>query len=357
MQLTLIVPELVWPEPDDRQTLDAVNCPALTALLARSRRTRRPAQSLEATLADAFGQPAGTPYGAFRLLGETLAAQLAVEDACWVCADPVHLRFQQERIILADSGSIGVELAEAQALAGELNRYFGDVGTFHVASAERWYLRLAGTTRLGEFDVPPLSAVAGRRIERLLPETAQTGWLRKLLNEAQMVMHGHAVNAERTANGRLPINSLWLWGAGPLPPRDESAQNNAFDGVWSTLPLARGLARAAGTPMHAVPNDLGQLLANTAPGTHHLVVLDELLGPVHYEDGDAYAAALNALETRWFAPLRKALAGGKVGHLRLEASTAYALLAWDCGRADQWKLWQRPQSLAALAQDLAQGEG
>lgn len=360
MQLTLIVPELVWPEPDDRQTLDAVAAPGLNALLARSRRTRRPPQSLEATLADAFGQPVGTPYGAFRVLGETLAAQLAVEDACWVCADPVHLRFHQERIILADSGSIGVELAEAQALAGELNRHFGDVGTFHVASADRWYLQLAGTTRLGEFDVPPLSAVAGRRVERQLPETAQTGWLRKLLNEAQMVMHGHAVNAERQASGRPPINSLWLWGAGALPPRGDSTQDGAssgmFDGVWSTQPLALGLARAAGIPTHVVPRDLDTLLAHAAPGTHHLVVLDELLGPVHYEDGDAYAAALNALETRWFAPLRKALARGRVTRLRLEASTAYALLAWDSGRADQWKLWQRPQTPAALAHDLAQGE-
>ena len=173
-------------------------------------------------------------------------------------------------------------------------------------------------------------------------------------------MHGHAVNAERQASGRPPINSLWLWGAGALPPRGESAQDgrfaNVFDGVWSAQPLALGLARAACIPTHTVPRNLESLLEHAAPDTHHLVVLDNLLGPVHYEDGDAYAAALNTLETHWFAPLRKALARGKVTRLRLEASTAYALLAWDSGRADQWKLWQRPQPLAALAHDLAQGE-
>lgn len=354
MQLTLIVPELVWPEPDDRQTLDAVACPALAALLARSRLDRRPPQSLEATLADAFGRPAGAPYAAFRLLGEAIAPGLAIEESCWVCADPVHLRFHQERIILADSASFGIELAEARALAGELNRYFGDVGTFHVASAERWYLQLAGTARLGDFrdfDVPPLSAVAGRRVERQLPETAQTGWLRKLLNEAQMVMHGHAVNAERQAAGRPPVNSLWLWGAGALPARRETV----FAGVWSAHPLAVGLARAAGAPAHPLPNDLGALLAHAAPGAHHLVVLDELLAPVQYEDGNAYAAVLNSLEARWFAPLRKALAGGRISRLRLEATTAYATLAWESGRGEQWKLWRRPQPLSAIAHALAEG--
>jgi len=212
-------------------------------------------------------------------------------------------------------------------------------------------------------DIPTLRARARQHIEQgavTAGYAAERESVIKLLNEAQMVMHGHAVNAERQASGRPPINSLWLWGAGALPPRGDSTQDGAssgmFDGVWSTQPLALGLARAAGIPTHVVPRDLDTLLAHAAPGTHHLVVLDELLGPVHYEDGDAYEAALNALETRWFAPLRKALARGRVTRLRLEASTAYALLAWDSGRADQWKLWQRPQTLAALAHDLAQGE-
>jgi len=352
MQLTLIVPELIWPEPDDRETLDALACPALNTLLARSRLTRRPPQSLEATLTDAFGLPEGAPYAAFRLLGEAAGPGDAPADACWVCADPVHLRFHQEKLILADSGSFGIELAEAQALAGELNRHFSDVGVFHVAAAERWYLQLSAATRLGELDVPPLSAIAGRLVERQLPETQQTGWLRKLLNEAQMVLHGHPANTARQEQGRLPINSLWLWGAGALPARTESD----FDGVWSTHPLALGLGRAAGVPTHGVPPDAAALLAHAANETHHLVVLEDLQGPVQYQNGEDYRSALLALEARWFAPLRQALASGRISRLRLEASTAYAALAWESSRAEQWKLWRRPQSLAAVAHHLAKGQ-
>ena len=362
MQLTLLVPELIWPEPDalqeillgdERETLDALTCPALTTLVARSRQTRRLPQSLEATLTDAFGLPEGAPYAALRLLGESAAPAGVATDACWVCADPVHLRFQQDRLILADSGTFGIELDEAQVLADELNRHFPDIGRFHIAAADRWYLQISAIANLGDagqFDVPPLSAIAGRRVEQQLPSTPQTAWLRQLLNEAQMVLHGHPANATRESAGRMPINSLWLWGAGTLP----TGMKSCFDGVWSGNPLALGLGRASGVPTHAVPADATALLAGAASG-QHLVVLEDLLGPVQYQDGDAYRAALLALEERWFAPLRQALAAGKLTQLRLESSTAYGALAWESRRADQWKLWRRAQPLATIAQNLAKG--
>ncbi len=350
MQLTLLVPELIWPEPDDRDTLDDLACPALETLLARSRLTQRPPQSLEATLSDLFGHADGAPYAAFRLLGEA-GAGIDVDDACWVGADPVHLRFHQESLILADSGSFGIVLEEAHALAEELNRHLSELGRFHVTAAERWYLQLTDDTLLDGFDSAPLSAVAGRRIERLLSETDEARRLRALLNAAQMLLHGHPVNQQRESDGRLPINSLWLWGAGELPPRRESG----FDGVWSSDPLALGLGRAAGVPTHPLPVDWSRMLEHVAPDTCHLVVLDDLLGPVQYQNGDAYRKALAVLEGRWFAPLRTALARGGVSELRIEASTAYAALSWECRRGDLWKLWRRPQALAGVAQNLAKG--
>ena len=349
MQLTLLIPELIWPEPGDRSTLDALACPALSTLIARGQLMRRAPQSLEATLTDAFDLPEGAPYGALRLLGENTVPDRMNADTSWICADPVHLRFQQDRLILADSGTFGIELDEAQAIAGELNRHFSVTGRFHIAAADRWYLQLAATSSLGNFDVPPLSAIAGRRVEQQLPQTPQTARLRQLLNEAQMVLHGHAINTAREHAGRLPINSLWLWGAGALPQRMESH----FDGIWSNNPLARGLGRAAGVPTHAAPTDAMTLLAHLAPASHHLLLIEDLLGPVQYQDGDAYRSALLALEERWFAPLRKALLVGKLKQLRLVTSTAYGALTWTNRRSDQWKLWRRAQPLGIIAEKLA----
>jgi hypothetical protein len=92
------------------------------------------------------------------------------------------------------------------------------------------------------------------------------------------------------------------------------------------------------------------------PAAASCCVLDALQSPVQYEDGDAYRATLLDLEARWFAPLQKALAGGRMQRLRLEATTAYAALAWESDRQAQWQLWRRPQPLAATAQALARGE-
>ena len=347
MQLTLVVPELIWPEPDDRESFDALPCDSLNTLIARSRRTRRPPQSLEATLCDAFGLAENAAYAAFRVLGEV--AGPAVAGACWLCADPVHLRLHQERLILADAGRLDITAAEAMAIVDELNRQFPDLGTFHVGTPDRWYLQLAGNIELGRFDVLPLSAVAGRSIGRQLPESTELRWLRQLLNEVQMVLHQHPANDIRENAGRSTINSLWLWGAGVLPAG--SAQD--FTGVWSDNPLARGLGRAFDVPVQAVPDDAAALLAQASPDSQQLLVLDSLQAPVQYEDGDAYRAQLLALEARWFAPLQRALAGGKIRRLRLAASTAYAMLVWESSRSEQWRLWRRPQPLVATAQALA----
>lgn len=352
MELTLLIPELVWPEPGDLETLAAIDCRALETLLARSRFTRSTRQALEATLADAFGFAERAPYAPFRLLGESIQLPESLPDGYWLCADPVHLRFHHERLILADGATLDIKLDEAIILSGELNQHLADTGIFHVASADRWYLQLFKSNDLGTFDVPPRSAIAGRSIERQLPETPQTTGLRKLLNEAQMILHSHPANAAREESGRMPINSLWLWGAGTLP----CAADNPFDGVWSDHPLAIGLGRTASVPDHPTPPDLAALLTDTAPASRHLVFLEDLLAPVQYQDGNAYRNALQTQEKRWFAPLRKALARRRINRLHLVAPTAYGVLRWECRPGDRWKLWRRAQSLATVAQYLAKSE-
>jgi hypothetical protein len=173
--------------------------------------------------------------------------------------------------------------------------------------------------------------------------------LRQLLNEAQMVLFAHPLNQRREDAGRPPINGLWLWGGGCLPARRESD----LDGVWSINPLAKGLARAAGVPTHPVPVDAATLLEHAASATYHLVVLEDLLGAVHYENAADYRTALHELEKRWFSPLLAALKAGRIRRLRVEASTAYAAVAWDNRRSDHWKFWRRPPTISAIAQKLA----
>ncbi|HOL64138.1 MAG TPA: hypothetical protein PLB97_02215 [Accumulibacter sp.] len=348
MHLTVVVPELIWPEPGDRTTLDALVCPALSALLSRSRLQRRPPQSFEATLGDACGLPAELAYAPLRVLGEKNI--VAAPAATWLCADPVHLRLHQEQLILADGSRLAITPDEAQACIDELNRQFVDSGCFHLGATERWYLQLPAERSLGDFTVLPLSVVAGRRVEQQLPAGADLRWLRSLLNEMQMVLHEHPVNQRREERGQPTINSLWLWGGGQLP----NPQTSEIRRLWSDLPLARGLARHLDIPCQPLPAHADALLAKAIPDDQALLVLDALQAPVQYEDADAYRHALHDLEGRWFAPLRQALLTRRLRSLRLDAPTAYAHLRWQSRPQEQWRFWRRSSSLASIAQSLAQ---
>lgn len=345
MRLTLLIPELVWPEPGDTQTLDPLTAavlPTLGALLARGSETRRnPADtSSDALIATAFRLADDIPYAPLRLLGDGVDP----EAHCWVCADPVHLRLHQERLVLADARSIGIDDDEAASLVATLNAHFADAGEFRAAGAQRWYLRLCEAT---QFRVPPLSAMTGRRVEQQLPEDAATRALRRLLNEAQMLLHGHAVNEARADSGRMAINSLWLWGPGQLP----RGLPKIFDAVCADHPLARGLALASGAECRPLPASYADWLA-LHPQGHQMVLLEDLLRAVQYEDPDAWQQGIRDLETNWFVPLAAAVRAGRV-ELDLQSSTIYGLLGWQVKRGDLWRFWRRPTTIGAIAARLA----
>ena len=350
MQLTLLIPELIWPEPESADALAGLACPALCSLLARGDFTRRPKQAHEDLLLALLGQPAGAPHASFRLLGETAPESGAnAASGNWLCADPVHLHFRQERLILAEASRLDIRREEAGQLVATLNEHLGETGHFHVADADRWYLRLAAPPPPSLAATPSLSSVAGRGIERMLPETPDAKGLRRLLNEAQMLLHAHPINRRREESGRMTINSLWLWGAGSLPAKVECPT----DGIRSSNPLACGVARAARMTVAPAPPTASALFENAERGSRQFVVLEDLQQPVHYQDASAYRTAVNDLETRWFVPLRAALFSGKVERLRIATATAYGALFWTTGRGGLWKLWRKPQALAALAGNLA----
>ena len=339
MHATLLIPHLLWPEAEHSGQPETPACPALSALLARSRASHCATQSLEEALCRCFGHEVSSALGAFRLLGE-MGSETENATARWLCADPAHLRFHQERLILADAQQLAIQPEEARQLLAALNAELPEIGRFYAATPERWYLQLANPD-LSTLTAPPLATVAACGVDEILPEILEDRQWRRQFTAIQTVLHAHPLNRQRDDAGRLTINSLWLWGDGHLPERQESV----FDGLWSTHPLARGLARAAGVARHPLPLDAAQFLAHAARGTQQLVVLEDLMSPVQYENTEAWHEALLSLENRWFAPLKRALATGKIKQLHLQAPCLHAALAWDCRPADRWKFWKKPCSV------------
>lgn len=330
----LVVPGLLWPKDSVAEVTRGLELPALHALLGRGRRGRRPAVSAERWLCESFGiageELRGLPIGALRLLGE---GHDPGGDA-WLCADPVHLRFSRNTLVV-DAAGPDLDMDEAAQLAAALNNHLADFGEFLAPHPQRWYLRTKGAPRIVTHSP---AAVAGRTLEPFLPQGEDARDWRRLINEAQVLLHNHPLNAAREAAGRPTANSLWPWGAGSLP----AAATPPAPHIYAGHPLARGLAMLAGVPASDIPAHAGDAVP------HSLTFLETLGTPAQGLDAAAWRSGLAELDARWFAPMLAALKARRTHGLRLTALGDDAVVDITLDAGDLWRFWLRPKTLADL---------
>ncbi len=159
-----------------------------------------------------------------------------------------------------------------------------------------------------------------------------------LMNEAQMLLHEHPVNAEREARGEPALNSIWFWGGGVI----DATKARPFSTVVADDPLARGLALAAGIPALALPKDAGSVLAALGDEGRVLAVPD---APREAQLRERRAA----LERDWFLPLLGALKSGRIGMLTLHLGGTDSLLEVETVRSDLRHFWRLRKPLSAYA--------
>lgn len=224
----------------------------------------------------------------------------------WLRADPAFVRPDMTGARVMVIGELGLAREEADALLAELRPLFGDAGfALSAPDPARWYLSLPAGAALPAYSPP--EAVLGDDLFLHLPEGPEGRRWRALLNEAQVLLHNHPVNAARLAAGRLPANSLCFWGAGRLPDR------------------VRG--RVA-----KVASDDAMLASLAALAT-------ETTGEGTLLDLRA-ARDWSQVESR----LPEALASAGSGAVQLDFADG---AAWTLRTGQRWRLWRRP--LAALA--------
>jgi hypothetical protein len=344
MNVHLAVPDLRWPhrEPggdtgDDTRAGTALGrLPALETLVARGRRSRGAGVTLEQWLLAAWRADGAAPHS-------LVADGGAPGEAWWLRADPVSLRVNRETIVPLDAAAFELSRAEAEALAGALDRHFRERGiAFEVREPERWYARAPAP--LGR-DALPLAAARGAPIGVRPGAGGDEARLQALANEIQMVLHEHPVNEARERAGAPPVNGLWLWGGGRFAP----PAARPFRRVRTRDPLAAGLALGSGAAAHPVPEDAARWLRAAGTEGVELVVLDGLRAPAAYGDLAAWRERIAALERDWFAPLAAALRTQRIGMVTLHAIGAEPLDV-ETTRQDLRYFWRRPRPLERYAQ-------
>lgn len=338
--IDLLLPGLVPSQRMHPATAPAPRLPALELLLARGNRSRADETPAERWLVGRFGIDATgeLPAGALSLLGD--GGQPGT--ACWLRADPVHLRLNRDQLILGGASVFGISQGEAEVFAAALNRHFADDGmVFYPLRPERWYLR---TPTAPAIATTPLAAAIGRHVDPLLPRGPEALAWHRFGNEIQMLLHDVPVNAARESRGALAVNSVWFWGAGSLPARIE----RPYALVVAHDPLARGLALAAACEARPPEPDLRRLLADAAPGD--VLWYDASLDLARaYGDDARLAAALAELEQTVFAPLLEQLKRGAVERIRIVTFADSGGLCFEVTRASLWRFWRSAMALSHYA--------
>ena len=217
-------------------------------------------------LGDRFpGVDAGVPAAA--ITREFLAGDAA--DATWLSADPAWVQPDMNGVRLLACGQMQLGMDEAQALAESLRPVFDEAGMqLEISTPDHWHLRLPGDTPLPAFAVP--EQALGEDLGQHLPQGAEGRRWRVLLNDVQVLLHQHPLNARRQARGQSPVNSLWLWGGGRLP----DALSGNVPGVVGDDLLLRALVARAGIVQQSLTAD-----TVAAGGAGWLIDLQDL--PAH----------------------------------------------------------------------------
>jgi hypothetical protein len=250
----------------------------------------------------------------------------------WACAAPVHLMAALDHLRLASPAPLPLGVEESRQLVADLNQRLAGRGFTLHEDGHGWLCRCPD--HLDCRATPPEQAIGGN-LRELMPTGRDAVRLIAWINELQMALHEHPVNARRESRGLPPVNSVWLWGFGEAGPvQGTAAEVLVTDDDW----LA-GLWRLHGADA-AEPSGLATVLAGEAAVVRIGLASAPGTGPTAQDP----SARLQALEHQVSLPVRDALQSGSVAEVSMLAGPA----VWQLGPAARWRFWRRPRPLPEL---------
>lgn len=167
--------------------------------------------------------------------------QIAVPEGSQVfVASPVFLQADRDQVFMPSHELVAAEQDEVDAIVNEFNRFYGEDPYHLIASADKAYLFFIAEKPF-EITTTPVFEAAFQYVGPNLAKGKDAQAFHQLTNEMQMMCHGMSLNFTREANGKLPINALWLWGEA-----DQSAFQHDIAWIATDNPLTKSIADCAG---------------------------------------------------------------------------------------------------------------
>ncbi len=305
--LHILMPDLLQPLKLWQQDFGFTPQSNITAgLLANSQQKKVPFSGLDSSLFSLLGFPADIelPYAYYRAKKDRLNAVLAEHNGAMLCADPVHLKAGMSEIIMDTHHFDDLSAEEADSLLAVLNQHFAEDNLrFVKGSPNAWYLLLDADDSI---QTTPLRELRGKDTAKYLPQSQQIN-LHTIQNEIQMLLHSSEVNQQREQDGKLSINSLWLWGGGSQLKARTRVRSVIGGGVRGEV-----VATVAGCRYLASAVEPEEELSQLPAGGHHLLILDQLTPFALNDDPEGWQQQLNKLEAMWLQAAEKLLNKGKL---------------------------------------------
>jgi len=186
----------------------------------------------------------------------------AADETAFRC-NMVTLEFSDNgRVKMIDFTADHISTREAAELITSLNQECAsEQFRFHNGVSYRHILMVKG-------DYPPMNPAPphdhiGKDVTDYWQEYLGDPNWRQLLEKSRELLDNHPVNQIRIAQGKLPANSIWLWGEGKLPQVPSFYDTFGLSGsMISAVDLLKGLGVATGLTVVNVDGATGYLDTN-----------------------------------------------------------------------------------------------
>lgn len=243
---------------------------------------------------------------------------LETEDEHTLRADPCYLHADRDRLLLF-ANNIDLTQQESDELIAEIQPLFLDFGgRLSQSDSGGWLLKME---EMPDLNFSALPEVTGKGVDLYLPKGSERqDWIR-LWNEVQMKLYASELNQKRMEEGKVPINSVWFWGAGTFTAKDE-----AWAGVQGQLPLLKWLAEKSASPLMLKPD---YSLTSLSAG-QYLWLADGI------DIESDWLQQMEMLDEQVIKSLWQYCRSAKIGkiYLQIPEHGTYQLGSFDC-----WKFW------------------
>ena len=187
-----------------------------------------------------------------------MGIELEDTDVAFRC-NLVNLDITSERTIMGDYSGGHITTEEAKILIDRLNEKMGsDMFRFFPGVSYRHIMVWKGGA--WQMSSTPPHDITGKEIHEYLPRGVGADTVLSLMEKSQKILGEDPLNEERNKAGKLPANSIWLWGQGTRSKLPLFADKFHLKGATvAAVDLVKGVSRLAGFDAPYVEGATGYL--------------------------------------------------------------------------------------------------